>query len=362
MNKNIVLLLILWGFSVFFFCDKKSTIHFPLERILLKIESVSPNGEYAIVNICDLSDARIKLRDYYHPLMQFVLDSKSCQYWPLLDTTIFYDAWYFAWSRDSKKVLFSATLHQPKDTFDLFPIYLYDLQSRISTNLKKPWLNTPHYNIPLFSYRESEIIFWAPGVIVDTLQPSYTTIGRVFKWDTLQKSITEIINNENITSAKWIGLYDTTDLFVQANNILWRLSLSTGDLDNILPEVRIVREIRRCKNKIVFPGTSEDEHNRIFVYDLEKEFLETIFDYNKGTILSASINNTNKLAVETIKDGQYWIFIMLEDGSVLDSVKGYTPFWLAGTDSLIYSEGEKISLAYWQKKQLKREIILEIVR
>ncbi len=187
MNKNIVLLLILWGFSVFFFCDKKSTIHFPLERILLKIESVSPNGEYAIVNICDLSDARIKLRDYYHPLMQFVLDSKSCQYWPLLDTTIFYDAWYFAWSRDSKKVLFSATLHQPKDTFDLFPIYLYDLQSRISTNLKKPWLNTPHYNIPLFSYRESEIIFWAPGVIVDTLQPSYTTIGRVFKWDTLQK-------------------------------------------------------------------------------------------------------------------------------------------------------------------------------
>lgn len=363
MNKIIIYLLTLSIFSLSATYKTKNVIlyHYPFENILLKIESVSPNGEYAIVNICDLSDARIKLRDYYHPLMQFVLDSKSCQYWPLLDTTIFYDAWYFAWSRDSKKVLFSATLHQPKDTFDLFPIYLYDLQSRISTNLKKPWLNTPHYNIPLFSHRKSEIIFWTPGVVVDTSQDSFTNIGTVFRFNTLKKLLIKIKKGIDIAFVDWMNLYDTTSLYINADGTLRVLSLSTGEMEPFLANIQIVSKIRTFQNKIVFRGRSQGS-DKIYVYDLEKKSPETILDYSKGAALSAVINNRNKLAIETVKSGRHWIFVVSKTGVVLDSLKGNSPFWLAGTDSLIYSEGKKIGLAYWQNKQLRYEIILEIVK
>ncbi|MGB3480470.1 MAG: hypothetical protein WBB67_15080 [bacterium] len=366
LNKNVILLLIHLILLTFTGCEQKSSVFFRYspDQILLTIESVSPNGEYAVINICDFSDTLSKMRRDYLILpvkTQIILDIKEYNCWQSLDTTIFFEARNFTWSKGSKEMLFSCALRQPKDTFELFPIYSYDLQSKTSSNLKKPWLNTPHFCIPLFSHKKNEIIFWAPEVIIDTLPPSVTSFGRVFRWDTLQKSIIEIIKNEDIASADWIGLYDTTDLFIQANDILWWLSLSTDDIENVLPDVQIVSKIRTFQNTIIFRGRSQGS-DKIYVYDLEKKSPETILDYSKGAALSAVINNRHKLAVESIKDDHHWIFVVLKEGVVLDSLKGNSPFWLAGTDSLIYSEGKKIGLAYWQNKQLKREIILEIVK
>jgi hypothetical protein len=132
-------------------------------------------------------------------------------------------------------------------------------------------------------------------------------------------------------------------------------------MKRVLPDVRGVSEIRRFQNKIVFSGRN-DKGDRIFVYDLDKKSLEIALDYAKVPISSAGINKNNKLAVETVEDNRDWIFIISGDGIIVDSLKGHSPFWLAGTDSLVYSEGKRINIAYWHDGKLRKEIILEVVR
>lgn len=340
-------------------CDRRSTIQFPVpfERMIVTIESVSPNGEYAFINIYNRSDTL----NYWLSPTQMVLDIKKANCWALLDTAVASDANHFVWSEDSKRALFSAANRHPVDTSDLIPIYLYDLQSKGIAKLKKPWLRATYHSIALFFPKRPKIIFWSPTAVADTSHLSFISIGGLYIWDTLQDSVVEIKKGYEISDVFWMQLYDTTLIYIDINHVLWSICVSTGDMKRVLPDVRGVSEIRRFQNKIVFGGKN-DKGDRIFVYNLDKKSPEIALDYPKVPILSAAINKNNKLAIETVDGNSDWIFIISGTGIIVDSLKGHSPFWLAGTDSLIYSRGKKISLAYWREGELKKWTILEVVR
>lgn len=363
MNNRIPLLFIVWFLMLAFNCERENTIYFkfPTSEMILKIASVSPDGEYVIIDFCDLSDPRIEFRKFYHPVLQVVIGITDRKCWSLLDTTEFSDAWYFDWSHNSKNVIFSTSLDQPQDTFDLFPLYVYDIRTRTSSNLKRPWLSTSHYNIPLFSTKAHEIVFWSPRASVDTPIVSFISVGRVFEWDTLNKSISQIATSKDIAFADWMAPYDTTSLFIQANGGLWWLSRPTHELKNIVPQGRIMGKVGMFQDELALILRNA-EGDRIEVYDLTSITPEYTINYSKGTPLSTAINRNSKIALETILKTHTWIFILSKDGLVLDSLKGNSPFWLAGTDSLVYSEEKRISLAYWRDGELKKEIILEVVK
>lgn len=353
-------------------CNRQNTVYFRAAhtQTLLKVKSVSPNGQYAFIDIYDMPRP---LTPYNLPKpLQVVFDIKNRQTWTLLDTTRFGDAEYFAWSEDSKQVLFNVFRNPTKNSdrfIDLHPIYIYNLQSKEMFDLEKPW--TSGRAIPQFFQKENEIIFWSGVLLCDTLdyQPG-SRFGRVSILDALKRSMVEIKKSDDIDDVWWMQLYDTTFLLLAQSDttsldvfsyVILSLNLSTSDMKTILPEVRVVSKITSFRNMIVFNGRS-DNVTKIYVYNFEKESPETILGYEKGKVLRAAINNRRNIVVETLKDDQYWVYVMSMNGTVLDSLKGNSPFWLAGTDTLVYAEEKRISLAYWRDGELKKEIILEVVK
>ncbi|OGC41511.1 hypothetical protein A2Y85_03725 [candidate division WOR-3 bacterium RBG_13_43_14] len=365
MNKNIILCLsILYILSVISNCSRQEAtqFYFPADNIVLKINTVSPDGHYMVIDFCYLSDSQPGAGEYYHPEMQLVLDMKQKEYWPLLDTTIFHDAQYFSWADDANMLIFSASVIRPKDTTELFPIYIHDLRTRTNRMLVKPWLKISHYSIPLFSHDKPEIIFWVPGVVVETMKPSARTVGRIFSWDTLQKTITKIAEDKKIATAMWMNLYIPVDLYMKADRNLWHVSLIKRQLINITPNMWVTGGIRRYKDKLVFPGMDQERQNMIYIYDMKTKSFVSKLRYNKGFILNASFNASNKLVVATLKEKSHWIFLLNEGGFVLDSLEGYTPFWLAGTDSLVCSKGTSIVQLYPEDTKLVIEPIFTVVK
>jgi len=365
MNRNIILFSsILFILALISNCNRQEAtqLHFPTDSIALKINTVSSDGHYMIIDVCRISDDQPKTGAYYHPEMQLVLDMRHKELWPLLDTTIFHDAQYFSWAGDAEKLIFSACLIKPEDTTELFPIYIHDLQIRANRKLMKPWLKISHYSIPLFFHGKPEIIFWAPGVVVDTVKPSAKTVGRVFSLDTLEKSITKIVEDTRIATATWMSLHIPVDLYIKADRNLWHISLTKRQLKNITPNMWVTGEIRRYKDKLVFPGRDQERQDMIYIYDMEIKSFISKLHYNKGFILNASLNATNKFVVETLKEKNHWIFLLGEGGSILDSLEGYTPFWLAGTDNLVYSKGTSIVRLYQENTELAIEPILTVVK
>ena len=369
---NIIILFISILFLSITRCGEPNTLHLTVthQRTLLDIVSVSPDGRYAIINVSEMPET---LTPFNIPNpMQIVLDIEDYQKWLLLDTTVVREAGHFDWAHNSKTVLFNS-FRRPSETcnrwVDLYPIYLYDLQSRNLFDLEKP--GTFGTAIPEFYGKKYEIIFYCTTLLRDTLSSDFgSDYGRILKFDTLYKSVVEVKKSDDLADVRWIQCYDTTRLYmarVDATaddifcNALLLLNLSSGELEQVLPEIRIVSKITSFQDKIVFAGKS-DQVTKVYVYDLNSESIADIVDYDRGYIVRAVINNETNFAVETLKDSKYWIYMMSKTGTISDSLKGRSPFWLGGADTLLYSEGKVINIAYRRNGELKKEAILEVVK
>jgi hypothetical protein len=335
---------------------------------MMKITSVSPDGRYLIINI--QKDAPYTMDPNWGlpippPLKnQIVVDRKEKTWWQLwkypfvFDTLYAYKAYNFAWTKDSKKALCSMAMGlYLDDTVKNFPIYIFDLETREYSNLGVPWLGATSDRIPLFTDQENVILFFSPGIVIDTLDTTYTSIGNIVRWDTLEKKITEMHTKEEIADCQWMCLYDTTSLYIATYYKLLRYSLITHSEEYILPEIETEDDVRRVDSRFVFVGRDRDGKKSLYVYDTKNRRIENIVSNIRKELYHADMNHNSDFVL--------WgpfehIYILSEKGNEIVSFEGLTPYWLAGSDTLVYSEGRRILKAWFdQKQQWCREVILE---
>lgn len=368
-SRKIALFLVLCV-SLIITCGKESTIQLrlPYDRVRLRIESVSPNSQYLFVNIYDMPES-LTIYNIPQP-RQVVVDRKHQIYWIPLDTLIYGDAARISWSEDSKKAVFSVFRRAREEIhldFDFFPICVYDLETRHVQVFDKP--TTPHRGLPQFYPEKHKIVFWTPSILSDTLEGLSPPWGHIFMLDTISKSLAEVRKGRDIGQAEWMRIFDRTSLYIATwdtlstgilSTLLWVLDLSNGNLQRMLPDTRVISGIRSWNEIIVFNGVSTGD-TMIYVYDLKKREIVTTVKFSRGIVMSAAINDS-KLAIETIQDSDYWTYIVSMEGVVLDSVKGETPYWLVGSDSLVYSTGARIDLAFWLDNKREKKTIFEVVK
>jgi len=364
------LILIFFGLVAIFYlaCSKEKPILFEsqLDNIILEIATIAPNGTYLVVNV-KKDTIYTSNMPYGSPLPhvseRIAVDTKNNEYWHLMDdyiaeTTILHQVDNFAWDKNSKMALCSAALRN-------FPIFSVNFETRIYNDLNVPWLGASGYRIPIYSYREHEIIFFTRGIDVDTVLDTCTIVGRVAWWDTLTKKTTKIYSDTKLANINWMILCDTNSIILETDGHLLSYSAITNSISSLLRDIKIEADIRISNGKLVFIGSSIDNRRKksLYVYDIVKKSVDYIQDAIPQKVFYADVNKNHRYVLWTGLVGDQQIYLYSKDGRRITSFKGLTPFWLAGSDTLIYSEGKLIVKAWLDEdNRLHKTVVLKNVK